>query len=142
MVVLAALFWLQSSSTLPSRSVFFMSLTTRSGRSASSERASSRAQSDTSSEVRSPVSAAYRWMPLLPLVTGTDAKPTPSSTSRSRWATSTHCSMLAPVPGSRSSTSRSGRCTSPSATRHCGTCSSRAASWASHTSVAASSISG
>jgi hypothetical protein len=30
-VVLLPLFWLQSSSTLPARSVFFMSLTTRSG---------------------------------------------------------------------------------------------------------------
>ncbi len=108
MVVLAALFWLQSSSTLPARSVFFMSLTTSFGCIASSERASSRAHPDASCDDIEPSSAAYRWMPLLPLVTGTEAKPTPSSTSRSSCATSTQCSRPAPSPGSRSSTSRLG----------------------------------
>ena len=70
MVVLAALFWLQSSSTLRCRIAFFMSLTTRSGCSVSSDRASSFAHSEAWSEDSSPPSFAYRWMPLLPLVTG------------------------------------------------------------------------
>ena len=58
MVVLLPLFWLQSTSTLPVRSAFFMSLTTRSGWSASSARAGSWATLDTSSEVWRPSSAA------------------------------------------------------------------------------------
>ncbi|CAH0326101.1 hypothetical protein SRABI128_05164 [Microbacterium sp. Bi128] len=57
-VVLAALFWLQSTSTLPVRRVFFMSLTARSGWSASSERASSRAKAEIRSELWDPSRAA------------------------------------------------------------------------------------
>ena len=58
MVVFAPLFWLQSSRILPSRNSFFWSLTTRSGRSASSERANSCASWDAASHVRSPSSPA------------------------------------------------------------------------------------
>lgn len=58
MVVLFPLFWLQSTSTLPLRRVFFMSLTTRSGWSASSERANSCANAETCSHLRVPSSPA------------------------------------------------------------------------------------
>jgi len=54
MVVLLPLFWLQSSRTFPVRIAFFMSLTTRSGWAASSERASSRASADAAALVRLP----------------------------------------------------------------------------------------
>ena len=65
-MVLAPLFWLQSMKTLPSRSERFMLLITRSGWSASSARASSRATAVACSVDCDPSSGAYRWMPLLP----------------------------------------------------------------------------
>ncbi len=142
-VVLLPLFWLQSTSTLPSRSVFLMSLTTRSGWSASSARASSWATAETSSLVCLPSSAAYRWMPLLPLVTGIGLSPIPSRMTFAQRAISAHSASPVPGPGSRSSTIRSGFFRMPVRPNcHCGTCSSSAACWAIQVSVARSFTSG
>ncbi len=138
-VVFLPLFWLQSMSTRRVRSVLRMLLTISSGWSASSARASSCATPDTWSEVCVPSSAVYRWMPLLPLVTGTASSPIPEVRSRTSRATSAHSTRLMPSPGSRSNTMRSGLEGSPCASkRHCGTCNSSAACCASHTSVARS----
>jgi hypothetical protein len=126
MVVFEPEFWLQSSSTLLVRSAFFMSLTMRSGCMASSERASVCATSLACSLVTVPSSRAYMWMPFDPLVSGTGCRPMSSSSSRTHSATRAQSSRSAPSPGSRSSTSRSGFCRSPSSIRHCGTCSSSA----------------
>ncbi len=54
-----------------------------------------------------PGSAAYRWMPLLPLVTGNGSSPIPFRMSRAQRATSAHSARPTPGPGSRSRTSRS-----------------------------------
>ena len=142
-VVLEALFWLQSRNTFPARSALRIREMTRSGWSDSRPRASSRATFEMVSELFEPSSAAYRWMPFDPEVTGNDSMPMPSRTSRHHRATSAHSARPTPSPGSRSSTSRSGLRGCPlRPNRHCGTCSSSAATCANHASTAGSSASG
>ena len=134
MVVLAPLFWLQSMNTLPSRSDLVICQTASFGRRTCTARAMVRAHREISSDVRLPSSRLYRWMPLLPLVTGTLSSPATSRWSLTANATSAHWDNGTPGPGSRSNTTRSGFCGAPSALScHCGTCSSSAAIWASQT---------
>ena len=142
-MVLAPLFWLQSMKTLPSRSERFIELITRSRWSASSARASSRATAVACSGDCDPSSGAYRWMPLLPEVTGTGSWPMSRRMSRTSRAISAQSVRLTPGPGSRSSTSRSGLRGWPlRPNRHCGTWISSAASWASQVRVARSLTTG
>ncbi len=79
-------------------------------------------------------------MPFDPEVFAYSVMPSSASRSRSSTATSQHFSIPAGGPGSRSKTSRSVRgLRARLGTCHCGTCSSSAARFASHTSVASSS---
>ena len=136
-VVLFALFWLQSMRTLASRLDFFMSETTRSGWSASRLRASSLASALICADVCVPSSAAYRWMPFEPLVTGIGSRPIGMRMSRTRTAISATSGSATSGPGSRSSTIRSGLRGRPAeSNRHCGTWTSSAAICASQASVA------
>ena len=141
-----ALFWLQSSNTLPSRSVFFMSTDhqvgwiglQRSGQFVGDRR---RPASD---ELSEPSNGAYRWMPLLPLVTGTEVETHRVAESRAtRCATSTHARPAharAGVEVEHQPVGVAAAVVRPN--RHCGTCSSSEASWASQASVAGSLTSG
>ena len=72
---MAAVFWLQSSSTFPGRSDFVIFHTTRSGWALVISCASCWASARMSSAECRPGRAAYSCMPLLPLVTGTRGQP-------------------------------------------------------------------
>ena len=83
--------------------------TTRSGWSASIARASSRAiDGDLAHWSAHRGRAAYRWMPLLPLVTGKGRAPCPAGSSAPSARPRRTRAGPTPGPGSRSSTSRSG----------------------------------
>ena len=142
-VVFFPLFWLQSMNTRPVRSAFAMTAVMLSGCARCRCCARVLATLVTAMASLVPSRPAYRWMPLDPEVTGTQVSPMSSRISRHISATSAVSCNSTPGPGSRSSTSRSGFCGLPSAPkRHCGVCSSSAATWESHARVAEPSISG
>jgi hypothetical protein len=136
MVVLEPLFWLQSMSTLPSRSDLVIRDTTWPGCCSSIRSASAFARALACSAVR-PLIAAYSCRPLPPEVLGSGRRPSSSSSGRSASATRQQSTTVAGSPGSRSKTSKSG---SLPGNRHIGTCSSRPARLAAQISAARSSM--
>ena len=143
MVVFEPAFWDQSRNTLPGRFAFVMVAVTSFGCSPWSSSATSLASAVDSSEGSRFGRSAYRWRPLLPLVTGLACSPRAASLSRTSSATVQHSCSPAGSPGSRSTTSRSalrGRPLRP--TVHWWTCSSSAARLTSQVRVARSSMIG
>ena len=135
-VVLDALFWLQSKNTLPARRLFVMVDVTSLGIAFSSCWATRLAKTVAPALLTGSFNGVYRCTPLLPLVSGKVVKPISVIKSRTAWATSQSWAIVTPSPGSRSKTNRvAGPGFSSSAlrrvhsatNRHCGTCTSSAA---------------